>query len=116
MMTAPPAMPPAIGPMEEPLLEAAGGEGAATSGLVRSATGTVTAGKPWTSTTTLTAATFAPTPAATTYHMLKAEVACEKPFTSAVGDALQCNCASAFASMSASATDSSKLLQSKLQT
>ena len=75
MTTTPPAMPPAMGPMEELLLEAAGGDGATIAGLVRSATGTVSAGKPWISTTTLTAAIFAPTPAH--HHMLKAEMACE---------------------------------------
>lgn len=83
MTTAPPAMPPAMGPTEELLVEAVGGEGAATTGLVRSAPGTVTGGKPWISTTTLTAVKFAPTPEGTTHHMLKAEMACEEVFGTA---------------------------------
>ena len=65
MKMTPPAMPPAIGPMEEPLLEAGGGEGAETSGLRLlgdTATGTVTAGRPVISTTTFTPAKVAPTP------------------------------------------------------
>lgn len=88
MTTTPPAMPPAMGPMEELLLEAAGGEGAATAGL-RSATGTVsvTGGKPSISTTTLTDATFAPTPAGIAHHMLKAEMAREEVIITADGDA-----------------------------
>lgn len=68
MMTIPPAMPPAMGPMEELLLDVAGGEGAATPGLVRSATGTVTGGRPSICTTTLTDVTFAPTPEDATHH------------------------------------------------
>ena len=71
MTTTPPAIPPAMGPMEELLVEAVGGEGAATAGLVRSVPGTVTGGKPWISTTTLTAAKFALTPAGATHYKLR---------------------------------------------
>lgn len=65
----PPAMPPAMGPMEELLLEAGGGAGAETSGLRlpgEAVTGTVTAGSPVISTTTFTPAKLAPTPAVQT--------------------------------------------------
>lgn len=90
MTTTPPAMPPAMGPMEELLLDVAGGEGASTPGLVRSVTGTATGGKPSICTTTLTDVTFAPTPEDAIHHTLTAEMPHDEVSVMAAA-ALQCS-------------------------